>query len=156
MRDASTGVPLELRAQRQRQGLDAGHGFAFDNELGRLEVDLPTCAVDTQVVRWAEHLPFVAAGGYDQARGWCEAASHLAHHEAEAWCQWAGGGLPAEAQWECAACEARGSCVQAPDPATARSCCDHRPMNSINSRASRRLWVANRPCGAPSYSTSVL
>ncbi len=30
-------------------------------------------------------------------------AVHLTHHEAQAWCQWAGLQLPTESQWECAA-----------------------------------------------------
>jgi gamma-glutamyl hercynylcysteine S-oxide synthase len=62
----------------------AGPGFAFDNELGAHGVPLPATRIDAQVVRWAEFLPFVEAGGYNQAtqaRCWSEAGqAWLAHH----------------------------------------------------------------------------
>jgi gamma-glutamyl hercynylcysteine S-oxide synthase len=42
--------------------------------------------------------------GQWQALALDEAACHLSHHEAEAWCRWAGRRLPTEAEWERAAC----------------------------------------------------
>lgn len=45
-------------------------GFCFDNELGALQREVPAFEIDAQVVRWAEFLPFVEAGGYEQARWW--------------------------------------------------------------------------------------
>ena len=45
-------------------------GFAFDNELGTHAVALAPFQIDAQVVRWAEFLPFVEAGGYADARWW--------------------------------------------------------------------------------------
>ena len=61
--------PLVLDARRWRLGSAAG--FAFDNELGAHEVELPAGPIDAQVLRWAEFLPFVEAGGYDEPRWWC-------------------------------------------------------------------------------------
>jgi len=48
-------------------------GFVFDNECGHLAVALPAAEIDTQVLRWAEYLPFVEAGGYGQPRWWTDA-----------------------------------------------------------------------------------
>jgi EgtB-related family protein len=47
----------------------ADAGFAFDNECGRHAVDR-SLQIDAQVLRWAEYLPFVEAGGYDEGRWW--------------------------------------------------------------------------------------
>jgi EgtB-related family protein len=48
-------------------------GFCFDNELGGLQREVPAFEIDAQAVRWAEFLPFVEAGGYEQARWWTPA-----------------------------------------------------------------------------------
>ncbi len=48
-------------------------GFAFDNELGRHGVALPDTEIDARVVRWAEYLPFVDAGGYRDPTWWSDA-----------------------------------------------------------------------------------
>jgi ergothioneine biosynthesis protein EgtB len=45
-------------------------GFAFDNECGALAVAQEAFEIDAQVLRWAEFLPFVEAGGYEQPRWW--------------------------------------------------------------------------------------
>ena len=50
-----------------------GGGFVFDNEAGRAETTAAACRIDAQVVRWAEVLPFVEAGGYDDPRFWSAA-----------------------------------------------------------------------------------
>lgn len=51
----------------------ASRGFVFDNEAGRFDVPTPAFRIDAQVVRWAEFLPFVDGGGYDDARLWSTA-----------------------------------------------------------------------------------
>lgn len=51
---------------------DAPAGFAFDNELGAHEVALADFAIDAEPVTWAAFLPFVEAGGYEDARWWSE------------------------------------------------------------------------------------
>lgn len=64
---------LALEACPWRLGSRPGEGFAFDNELPGLDVQLPACRIDAQAMRWAEYLPFVEAGGYEDARWWSEA-----------------------------------------------------------------------------------
>jgi ergothioneine biosynthesis protein EgtB len=66
---APTG-PLEFGAQTWRLGSSSGHGFAFDNEVPAYEVALAPFAIDREAVRWAEFLPFVECGAYDQTRWW--------------------------------------------------------------------------------------
>ena len=53
-------------------GRAASEGFAFDNERPARRVELPAAAIDAQVVRWAEFLPFVDRGGYEQQRWWSD------------------------------------------------------------------------------------
>ncbi|MDE2369529.1 MAG: SUMF1/EgtB/PvdO family nonheme iron enzyme [Burkholderiales bacterium] len=52
-----------------------GRGFVFDNECGAHSVDLPASHIDSRVARWAEYLPFVDSGGYEQPRWWTQAGA---------------------------------------------------------------------------------
>jgi ergothioneine biosynthesis protein EgtB len=65
--------PLRLAAGRWRLGSDGAAGFGFDNEFDAHEVTLGAAALDAQVVRWAEFLPFVESGGHADERWWSEA-----------------------------------------------------------------------------------
>jgi ergothioneine biosynthesis protein EgtB len=113
---------LKIAAQRFEAGW-AGPGFAFDNELQPLAVDLQAFEIDAEPVSWPRFFEFVDAGGYRTHEYWDEAgwawleangaparerrtegpATHLTAHEAQAWCRWAGRRLPTEFEWECAA-----------------------------------------------------
>jgi iron(II)-dependent oxidoreductase len=48
-------------------------GFAFDNELGTLEVDVPALSIDRAPVTWGRYLPFIEDGGYDRKELWTPA-----------------------------------------------------------------------------------
>jgi iron(II)-dependent oxidoreductase len=66
-------APLQLPAGRWRLGSAAEAGFAFDNEWPAHEVEVGATTIAAQALRWAEYLPFVEAGGYDDARWWTAA-----------------------------------------------------------------------------------
>lgn len=65
---SAAAVPLPLEPCTFRLGQSSG--FAFDNELGVHDVSVPACQIDSQVLRWAEYLPFVEADGYEDERWW--------------------------------------------------------------------------------------
>ncbi|MFM2069044.1 MAG: hypothetical protein RLZZ584_3953 [Pseudomonadota bacterium] len=65
---------IHIDATRWALGREVARGgFAFDNELPGLAVGLPAHTIDAQVLRWADYLPFVEAGGYRQDRWWSAA-----------------------------------------------------------------------------------
>ena len=75
----SANAPLSFAAGSWTLGHD-GPGFAFDNEHRAHPVALAATEIDRRVVRWAEFLPFVDAGGYrdpawwsDEGRAWLAA-----------------------------------------------------------------------------------
>jgi ergothioneine biosynthesis protein EgtB len=62
-------APLHVPAATLSCG-HSGPGFFFDNEAGAHEQVLAAYDIDAQVLRWAEYLPFVEAGGLDEPRWW--------------------------------------------------------------------------------------
>jgi iron(II)-dependent oxidoreductase len=77
----STGLALEPARSRQparalsvpAQVFTSGHvggGLAFDNELPPLACTLEAFDIDSAPVTWGRYLPFIEAGGYDEARWW--------------------------------------------------------------------------------------
>jgi gamma-glutamyl hercynylcysteine S-oxide synthase len=89
---------LAFEAGRWRLGSD-GAGFAFDNELAGHEVELPATRIDCRVVRWADYLAFVEAGGYGQPQWWSDGgaawiqaerpvAPRYLRREGATWQQW--------------------------------------------------------------------
>lgn len=45
-------------------------GVTFDNELGAHDVALDAFSIDRAPVSWARYLPFIEAGGYQDAQWW--------------------------------------------------------------------------------------
>ena len=60
--------------------------YGWDNEYGRHEADVPAFKASRMLVSNAEFLPFVEAGGYNDARYWSE--------EGWGWCQFTGAQHP--------------------------------------------------------------
>jgi ergothioneine biosynthesis protein EgtB len=62
---------LSIAAGSCRVG-HSGPGFAFDNEVPALDQALDAFRIDAAPVTWGRYLPFVEAGGYDEARWWSD------------------------------------------------------------------------------------
>jgi gamma-glutamyl hercynylcysteine S-oxide synthase len=82
----SRHAPPRLPGPRQALALAAGEvtlgwqgpGFCFDNEAGSHRQAVASALIDSQVITWAEFLPFVEAGGYRERRWWSEAGWAMA------------------------------------------------------------------------------
>lgn len=68
---SGSGGEIEITGTVLVAGRDEG-GFAFDNELGELAVAVADLRIDRAPVTWRAYLPFVEAGGYDDARLWSD------------------------------------------------------------------------------------
>ena len=64
------GTELKVAGGSFRLGGGAVGGFAFDNELEGHVVEIPPFAIDAAPVSWGAFLPFVEAGGYQDAQWW--------------------------------------------------------------------------------------
>ena len=51
-------------------GVDAGHGFSFDNERPQQNVPVPEFEIDAQPVTWSQYVEFVDDDGYDREALW--------------------------------------------------------------------------------------
>ncbi len=69
-----SGRQLSFDAGRWPLG-SVGPGFVFDNERAAHEVELPATGIDCRVLRWADYLPFVEAGGYGEPAWWSDAGA---------------------------------------------------------------------------------
>lgn len=67
-----TREPLLMPATRWRLGLEAGEGtgFAFAQEYGAQELDVPEFEIDAQPVTWLQFVEFIDDGGYDREDLW--------------------------------------------------------------------------------------
>lgn len=61
--------PLVLPATPWTLGVPEG-GFAFAQERGRCEVEVPEFEIDAQPVTWSQYVEFVDDGGYDRSELW--------------------------------------------------------------------------------------
>jgi ergothioneine biosynthesis protein EgtB len=71
--------PLLVPAGRWTLGPPSARGFAFDNECGQQEIEVPAYEIDAHPVTWAQYVEFVEDGGYDREDLW--------HPQGWAWLQ---------------------------------------------------------------------
>jgi formylglycine-generating enzyme required for sulfatase activity len=85
----------------------APRGAALPDEVPQRVVDLPAFELSRTPVTNAQYAAFVAAGGAAAPPHWPAPPDHpvtfVDWFDAEAFCAWAGGRLPTEAEWEKAA-----------------------------------------------------
>ena len=111
-------VPIPSGRTRLGQRADA---FGWDNEFPAFDVDVPAFAIGRHKVTNWQYLHFVADGGpappfwhKRDGRWWLRrmfddvplpplAPVYATQRQARAYAEWAGGGLPSEAQWQRAA-----------------------------------------------------
>lgn len=65
----TTPADLAISSGVRRIGFD-GPGFAFDNEIGAHDVEVPAFRIDRTPVTWTAFLPFIEAGDYQNEAFW--------------------------------------------------------------------------------------
>jgi ergothioneine biosynthesis protein EgtB len=71
--DAPPARPVAVPGARVRLGADfEGVPFGWDNEFGRLEVEVEGFTIDSTPVRNREFLEFVRSGGYERREDWLD------------------------------------------------------------------------------------
>lgn len=154
-----TLLVLATLAAEPSRVLVPGGDYGLGDEAGRyderprVQVALSTFAIDRREVSQGDFAAFVAAG-HDPEGPWRRGGDDEAlpvrfvtWHDAAAYCAWAGGRLPTEAEWEVAAGGTVGEPVvlrpASAGPVAVESSADLSRFGLVHTRGNVREWVAD-------------